>query len=137
MWPVVMRTGLLILLTGMASRCPTGDAFLPLGGMRVAPGAPAGQRPNRRDRAPTVPADALLRSAGRSSGEDTGEADMPPVGVGHLTMLDTAPPDWVSLAHDAGFDAVGIRAAAIGSRRRRMAHEGRFADACRDAPPDG
>jgi len=39
---------------------------------------------------------------------------MPLVGIGHLTMLDTAPPDWVSLAHDAGFDAVGIRAAAIG-----------------------
>ena len=36
------------------------------------------------------------------------------VGIGHLTILDTAPPDWVSLAHDAGFDAVGIRAAAIG-----------------------
>ena len=36
------------------------------------------------------------------------------VGIGHLTMLDVAPPDWVSLAHDAGFDAVGIRAAAIG-----------------------
>jgi sugar phosphate isomerase/epimerase len=39
---------------------------------------------------------------------------MPLIGVGHLTMLDTAPPDWVSLAHEAGFDAVGIRAAAIG-----------------------
>jgi hypothetical protein len=39
---------------------------------------------------------------------------MPLVGIGHLTMLDTAPPDWVSLAHDAGFDAVGIRAAPIG-----------------------
>ena len=39
---------------------------------------------------------------------------MPLVGMGHLTMLDTTPPDWVSLAHDAGFDAVGIRAAAIG-----------------------
>jgi hypothetical protein len=36
------------------------------------------------------------------------------VGIGHLTMLDAAPPDWVSLAHDVGFDAVGIRAAAIG-----------------------
>jgi sugar phosphate isomerase/epimerase len=32
-----------------------------------------------------------------------------PVGVGHLTMLDAAPPDWVQLAHDAGFDAVGVR----------------------------
>jgi sugar phosphate isomerase/epimerase len=31
------------------------------------------------------------------------------VGVGHLTMLDAAPPDWVQLAHDAGFEAVGIR----------------------------
>ena len=39
---------------------------------------------------------------------------MPLVGIGHLTMLDTAPPDWVSLAYKAGFDAVGIRAAAIG-----------------------
>ena len=39
---------------------------------------------------------------------------MPLVGIGHLTMLDTTPPDWVSLAHDSGFDAVGIRAAAIG-----------------------
>jgi sugar phosphate isomerase/epimerase len=32
-----------------------------------------------------------------------------PVGVGHLTMLDAAPPDFVQLAHDAGFEAVGIR----------------------------
>jgi sugar phosphate isomerase/epimerase len=32
-----------------------------------------------------------------------------PVGVGHLTMLDAAPPDWVVLAHAAGFEAVGIR----------------------------
>ena len=39
---------------------------------------------------------------------------MPLVGIGHLTMLDVAPPDWVSLAHVAGFDAVGIRTAAIG-----------------------
>jgi sugar phosphate isomerase/epimerase len=37
-----------------------------------------------------------------------------PVGVGHLTMLDIAPPEWVSLAHAAGFDAVGIRAAVAG-----------------------
>jgi sugar phosphate isomerase/epimerase len=36
----------------------------------------------------------------------------PLVGIGHLTMLDVAPPDWVTLAHDAGFDAVGIRVAA-------------------------
>jgi sugar phosphate isomerase/epimerase len=36
------------------------------------------------------------------------------VGIGHLTMLDVAPPDWVSLASEAGFDAVGIRAAAVG-----------------------
>jgi sugar phosphate isomerase/epimerase len=35
----------------------------------------------------------------------------PPIGIGHLTMLDIAPPDWVSLAAEAGFDAVGIRAA--------------------------
>jgi sugar phosphate isomerase/epimerase len=39
---------------------------------------------------------------------------MPLVGIGHLTMLGIAPPDWVWLAHDSGFDAVGIRAAAIG-----------------------
>src|SRR5260370_26418031 len=39
---------------------------------------------------------------------------MPLVGIGHLTMLDVAPPDWVSLARDTGFDAVGIRAVAIG-----------------------
>jgi hypothetical protein len=39
---------------------------------------------------------------------------MPLVSIGHLTMLDAAPPDWVTLAHDAGFDAAGIRAAAIG-----------------------
>lgn len=31
------------------------------------------------------------------------------VGVGHLTMLDAAPPDWVLLAHHAGFEALGIR----------------------------
>ena len=61
-----------------------------------------------------MPEDVLRRSAGRSIDEDTEEADMPLVGIGHLTMLDIAPPDWVSLAHDAGFDAVGIRVAAIG-----------------------
>ncbi len=33
------------------------------------------------------------------------------VGIGHLTMLDVAPPDLVTFAADAGFDAVGIRAA--------------------------
>jgi sugar phosphate isomerase/epimerase len=38
----------------------------------------------------------------------------PPVGIGHLTMLDVAPPEWVSLAAQAGFDAVGIRTAAVG-----------------------
>ncbi len=37
-----------------------------------------------------------------------------PIGIGHLTMLDIAPPDWVTLAHEAGFDAVGIRAAVAG-----------------------
>src|SRR2546427_39995 len=35
----------------------------------------------------------------------------PPVGIGHLTMLDVAPPELVSGAADAGFDAVGVRAA--------------------------
>ena len=39
---------------------------------------------------------------------------MPLVGIGHLTMLDVAPPNWVSLAHEAGFDAVGIQVADIG-----------------------
>jgi sugar phosphate isomerase/epimerase len=38
----------------------------------------------------------------------------PLVGIGHLTMLDVAPPDWVTLAAAAGFDAVGLRAAAAG-----------------------
>jgi sugar phosphate isomerase/epimerase len=37
-----------------------------------------------------------------------------PVGVGHLTLLDIAPPEWVTLAHQAGFDAVGIRAMVAG-----------------------
>jgi sugar phosphate isomerase/epimerase len=37
-----------------------------------------------------------------------------PVGIGHLTMLDVAPPDLVHVAHEAGFDAVGVRAAAVG-----------------------
>jgi sugar phosphate isomerase/epimerase len=91
-----MRMGLSIPLTGTASQCRPGRRLLPLDGMCVAPAAPAGQRPKR------------------SIDEDTEEADMPLVGIGHLTMLDKAPPDWVSLAHDAGFDAVGIRAAPIG-----------------------
>ena len=38
----------------------------------------------------------------------------PLAGIGHLTILDVAPPDWVTLAHDAGFDAVSIRAAVAG-----------------------
>jgi sugar phosphate isomerase/epimerase len=38
----------------------------------------------------------------------------PPVGIGHLTMLDVAPPDWVALAAEAGFDFVGVRAAPAG-----------------------
>jgi sugar phosphate isomerase/epimerase len=40
-------------------------------------------------------------------------SDTPLVGIGHLTMLAESPPDWVSLARQAGFDAVGIRAAAV------------------------
>jgi sugar phosphate isomerase/epimerase len=40
-------------------------------------------------------------------------SDTPLVGIGHLTMLGVAPPDWVSLAREAGFDAVGIRGAAV------------------------
>src|SRR5690349_15730403 len=32
-----------------------------------------------------------------------------PVGVGHLTLLDAAPPDLVQLGHEAGFEAMGIR----------------------------
>ena len=31
------------------------------------------------------------------------------VGVGHLTLLDAAPPELVRLAHETGFEAVGIR----------------------------
>ncbi len=38
-------------------------------------------------------------------------AHVPPVGIGHLTMLDVAPPDLVAVAHEARFDAVGIRVA--------------------------
>jgi sugar phosphate isomerase/epimerase len=38
----------------------------------------------------------------------------PPIGIGHFTMLDVAPPDLVTLAAQAGFDAVGIRAEAVG-----------------------
>jgi sugar phosphate isomerase/epimerase len=38
----------------------------------------------------------------------------PPIAIGHFTMLDMAPPDWVTLAAGAGFDAVGIRVAAAG-----------------------
>jgi sugar phosphate isomerase/epimerase len=34
-----------------------------------------------------------------------------PVGLGHLTLLDTAPPDLVTLAGQAGFETVGVRAA--------------------------
>jgi sugar phosphate isomerase/epimerase len=44
----------------------------------------------------------------------TTSGDAVPVGVGHLTMLDIAPPEWVSLAHQAGFDEVGIRAMVAG-----------------------
>lgn len=32
-----------------------------------------------------------------------------PVGVGHLTMLDVSPPEWVQMVAEAGFEAVGIR----------------------------
>jgi sugar phosphate isomerase/epimerase len=37
-----------------------------------------------------------------------------PVGVGHLTILDVAPPEWVQIAHAAGFEAVGIRIGVAG-----------------------
>jgi sugar phosphate isomerase/epimerase len=37
----------------------------------------------------------------------------PLIGIGHLTMLDVAPPAWVTLAAEAGFDAVGIRVAPV------------------------
>jgi sugar phosphate isomerase/epimerase len=37
----------------------------------------------------------------------------PQVGIGHLTMLDVSPPDLVTVSAEAGFDAVGLRAAAI------------------------
>jgi sugar phosphate isomerase/epimerase len=33
------------------------------------------------------------------------------LGVDHLTMLDVSPPDLVSVAHEAGFDSVGLRVA--------------------------
>ena len=33
------------------------------------------------------------------------------LGIGHLTMLDVPPPDWVVIAATAGFDLVGIRVA--------------------------
>jgi sugar phosphate isomerase/epimerase len=38
-----------------------------------------------------------------------------PIGIGHLTMLDVAPPQWVGVAAYAGFDAVGIRVAVAAS----------------------
>jgi sugar phosphate isomerase/epimerase len=40
--------------------------------------------------------------------------DMPIVGIGHMTMLDVAPPELVTAAHAAGFDAVGVRVAPAG-----------------------
>src|SRR3990170_152424 len=36
----------------------------------------------------------------------------PEVGVDHLTMLDVSPPDLVTIAREAGFDAVSPRVAA-------------------------
>jgi sugar phosphate isomerase/epimerase len=42
-----------------------------------------------------------------------------PVGVGHLTFLDVAPPELVRMAATAGFDAVGLRAATAGPGERR------------------
>ena len=68
--------------------------------MSVACATTAGQRPDVGE--------GIHGSTATSMG-DTEEADMPLVGIGHLTMLDVAPSDWVSLAHEAGFDAVGIR----------------------------
>ncbi|HEY3263227.1 MAG TPA: TIM barrel protein [Pseudonocardiaceae bacterium] len=47
-------------------------------------------------------------TAGRD--EPTGQRRRP-VGLGHLTLLDVAPPDLVVLAGRAGFEAVGLRAA--------------------------
>jgi sugar phosphate isomerase/epimerase len=38
-------------------------------------------------------------------------APIPLVGIGHLTMLDVAPPELATIAHEAGFDAVGFRVA--------------------------
>jgi sugar phosphate isomerase/epimerase len=35
----------------------------------------------------------------------------PTIGIGHLTLLDVAPPDLVLIAYRAGFDAVGLRVA--------------------------
>lgn len=39
----------------------------------------------------------------------------PLIAIGHLTLLDTSPPDLVRIAHEAGFDAVGIRVAPAGA----------------------
>ena len=36
----------------------------------------------------------------------------PPIGIGHLTMMDVSPPDFVTLAARTGFDVVGVRVAA-------------------------
>jgi sugar phosphate isomerase/epimerase len=38
----------------------------------------------------------------------------PTIAIGHLTLLDTAPPDLVTLSREAGFDAVGVRVSAAG-----------------------
>jgi sugar phosphate isomerase/epimerase len=45
--------------------------------------------------------------------------DAVPVGIGHLTLLDVAPPDLVRMAATAGFDAVGLRATTAGPGERR------------------
>ena len=37
----------------------------------------------------------------------------PEIGMDHLTLLDVPPPDLVGVAHEAGFDCVGIRVSAV------------------------
>jgi len=46
-------------------------------------------------------------------------ATRPDVGLGHLTMLDVAPPDLVGVAAAAGFDFVGLRVAVGGPGEER------------------
>src|SRR5689334_18183428 len=73
-----------------------------------------GRRAGRRSFHWTAATDHASVPPGTMVHEVSGMSTAPMVGVGHLTMLDVAPPDWVSLAAQTGFDAVGIRVAAVG-----------------------